>query len=308
MVFGTTDKLTAGQRRVFDTMIELLGRAGLDYSGGFVDAGRNRVHYLDYGSGPVVVLVHGGGAGSAIWFRQIAELSKNFRVLAPDSPIFGLSSQPDRPLDVPEATTGYLESFLDALQIERASIAGLSMGGFVAARFAASHPRRVDRLVLVNSAGFGRDLPWGFRLGSLPVLKYLLSQPQRWMHERFFATSEVVNPRAEHNDAYLEYAFSVVQSEGHSLAVRLNMPVFAGIRGQRNLLEDDELASIRAETMVLWGKQDRFFPVSHAERAVSLIPGARLEELDGCGHIALLDQPGRVTSLLNEFMSGGSGS
>lgn len=284
-------------------MVELLSRAGLGYQGDFIDAGGYRIHYLEYGTGPAVLLIHGGGAGGAMWFRQIAELSKRFRVIAPDNPIFGLSSRPSRQLAVPEVTTGFVESFMDALDIDQASVAGLSMGGFAAARFAAENPDRVDKLMLIDSAGFGRDLPWGFRLSSLPVLKYLLTRPQRWAHERFFATTEVAHPDREHNDAYLQYAFRVTQTEGHSNAVRLNMPVFAGIRGQRNLLHDDELASIKAPTLVLWGEQDRFFPLRHAHRAVSLIPGSRLEVLPDCGHVSLLDQPERVSELLAGFLS-----
>lgn len=289
-------------------MVELLSRAGIGYQGDFVDAGGYRIHYLDYGSGPTVLLVHGGGAGSAVWFRQIAELSKRYRVIAPDNPIFGLSSQPARPLAIAEATTGYLGSFLDAMQIDRASIAGLSMGGFAAATFASAHPDRVNRLALLDSAGLGRDLPWGFRLSSLPLLKYVLTQPQKWAHERFFAASEVMNPGAEHNDAYLEYAYRVMTNDGHSLAVRKNMPMFAGVRGQRNLLDDHELKSIKAETLVIWGRQDRFFPLSHADRAVKFIPNSRLKILENCGHVSLLDQPQQVTGLLDQFMANGSGA
>lgn len=296
-------RFSLAQQRIFDSMVELLGRAGLEYQGRFVDAGIYRIHYLEYGTGPTVLLLHGGGAGGAMWFRQIAELSKSFRVIAPDNPIFGLSSRPSRVLAIPEVTTGFIEAFLDALEIDRVRIAGLSMGGFAAALFASENPERVERLALLDSAGFGRDLPWGFRLSSLPVLKHLLTRPQRWLHERFFAAAEVVAPEAEHNDAYMKYAFEVTRNDGHSMAVRHNMPVFAGIRGQRNLLSDEELAEIRAETLVIWGEQDRFFPLDHAHRAVSLIPNSKLEVLPNSGHIVLLDRPGDVNRLLSDFFA-----
>ncbi len=298
-------RLSEAQQRVYDSMVELLSRVGLQYQGDFVEAGGYRIHYLEYGFGPTLLLLHGGGAGGAMWFRQIAELSKSFRVIAPDNPIFGLSSRPARQLEVQEVTTGFVESFMDALGIQRALIAGLSMGGFAAARLAAESPGRVERLALLDSAGFGRDLPWGFRLSSLPLLKFLLTRPQRWAHERFFAATEVVHADAEHNDAYLDYAFRVMQADGHAIAVRQNMPVFAGIRGQRNLLDDDELSSINAPTLVIWGEQDRFFPLDHAHRARARIPNARLEVLPDCGHVSPLDQPQMVTGLLHGFMSAG---
>ena len=207
-----------------------------------------------------------------------------------------------------EFATDYLLSFMDAVGIEKASLVGLSVGGFLVARFAVDYPERVAKLGLINSAGFGRQLPWGFRLSSLPFFGHIFTQPPRWAHDRFFALSEVTRPDAEHNDAYLEYAYSVMENEGHSLAVRRNMPVFAGMRGQRNVISDDELRVIKQASLVIWGRQDRFFPLSHAYRAFSLIPGSRLEILEDCGHIALLDQPDRISDLLLEFLSGSSGS
>jgi pimeloyl-ACP methyl ester carboxylesterase len=289
-------------------MVELLARAGLEYRGGFVAAGRHRIHFLDYGNGPTVLLIHGGGAGGAVWFRQIAALAEGFRVIVPDNPIFGLSTQPELPGPMSEFASHYLRSFMDAVGIEKASLVGLSVGGLLATRFTLDHPDRVVKLGLINSAGLGRQLPWGFRLSSLTLFGHIFTQPPRWAHDRFFALSEVTHPNAQHNDAYLDYAYSVTENEGHSLAVRRNMPVFADMRGQRNVISDDELRAIKQETLVIWSRQDRFFPLSHAYRAISLMPNSRLEILEDCGHIALLDQPDRISGILSEFLSGSSGS
>ena len=97
--FPSTDELepdqalqfTPSEQKIFDSMSALLAKAGLDYQGHFVEVNGQRIHYLDYGDGPPVLLLHGGGAGSAIWFKQIAGLSKTHRVIAPDHPVFGLS-------------------------------------------------------------------------------------------------------------------------------------------------------------------------------------------------------------------------
>lgn len=296
--------LSPAQQRIHRSMVALLQRAGLEHRGGFVNAGRYRVHYLEYGSGPVVLLIHGGGAGSAIWFRQIAALSRHFRVIAPDNPVFGLSSQPPHP--VGDYITGYLLPFMDAMQIPRASLVGLSLGGLAAARIAAQAPERVEKLALIDSAGMGRHLPWGFRLTSLPVVGHILSLPHRNLHARFFATNEVAKPDSPDNEAYLEYAHTVNTNDGHSESLRRNIPEFAGLRGQRYVLSDEELRSIKAPALIIWGKKDRFFPLSHARRAKILIPGARLEVLDDCGHVALLDQPEKVSELLMEFLGAGS--
>jgi len=73
------------------------------------------------------------------------------------------------------------------------------------------------------------------------------------------------------------------------------------------VLDRDELRSIQAETLVLWGRQDRFFPLSHGERAASLIPHAKLVVLEDCGHVSVLDQPSQVSEQIEQFLAGGSG-
>lgn len=296
------DGLTPAGQRIYSSMVELLGRAGLDYNGAVVDAGRFNIHYLEYGSGPTVILLHGAGAGSAIWFRQIAALSKRYRVIAPDNPVFGLSTQPQHRVTVEDITTGYLLPFMDALGIESASLAGLSLGGFLASLTAAHYPERVEDLVLIDSAGLGYHLPWVFRLTSLPFLSQFLSKPHRRAHYRFFSDVEVLHPDSPHLEAFFEYAYQVTTNDGHSVALRKSVPSFANLRGQRQVLKGEELAGIRSRTLIIWGDSDRFFPVSHGERAARLIPGSRLEVLPQCGHVAVLDRPDEVSGLMADFL------
>lgn len=286
-------------------MVALLARAGLDYQGGFVRVGDHDIHYLDYGSGPPVVLVHGGGAGSAVWYRQIAELSKTHRVIVPDTPVFGLSSQSPINRPVPDFASGFLASFLDAMGIDRVDIAGLSLGGFAALQLAIRSPQRVRRLAILDSAGLGPELPWAFRLAAMPVLGHILSRSNRWGHARFFATVEVANADRPDYQPFIEYAYEVTRNDGHSDAVRMNMPGFAGLRGQRWVVSDDELRSVDADTLVIWGDQDKFFPLSHAHRAGALIPSSRLEVLNEAGHVCIWDRPDEVSRLLGEFFSDG---
>lgn len=292
------------ERQIYDSMVALLGRASLDYRGGFVDAESHRIHYLDYGDGPPVLLIHGGGAGGAIWFRQMAALRGQFRVIAPDNPVFGLSSRPGYRVPVGEITSGYLRAFMDAMGIGKASLVGHSIGGYVAARLAAENPELVERLVLVSSAGFGRHLPWGFRLTAMPFLGRILSRPNRWAHERFFESIEVANPTSPDAGAYLDYAHTVTTGEGHAESLRRNIPTFAGLFGQKNVLSEVVLGRISARTLVIWGREDRFFPLEHADRAARLISDSRLEVLEDCGHIALLDQPEALNGMLRGFLNG----
>jgi pimeloyl-ACP methyl ester carboxylesterase len=294
------------QQRIYDSMVALLGRAGLQYQGGFVRVGDRDTHYLDYGSGPPVVLVHGGGAGSAVWYQQIAALSKRFRVIAPDNPVFGLSERVAIQGPVPQFVSGFLASFLDALGLEKADFAGLSMGGFAGLQLALRSPERVGRLAILDASGLGTHLPWAYRIIAMPLLGRLVSRPNRWGHERFFAGSEVVNARRPDAEQFIAYSYEVTRNDGHWRAVRMNMPGFARLRGQRWVMSDDDLRSVKAETLVIWGGRDKFFPVSHAQRAAALIPSARLEVLPNAGHVCIWDCPDDVNRLLGEFFSGGA--
>ena len=143
-----TPHMTAARQRIHSSMVDLLAQAGLDYSGGYVNVAGNRVHYLDYGEGEPVLLLHGGGAGGAVWYRQIAALKDSYRVLAPDSPVFGLSSQPSVPTPLRQFAGEYVQGFIEALQLESVRIAGLSLGGFIALAQAVDRSPRIRSMRL----------------------------------------------------------------------------------------------------------------------------------------------------------------
>ncbi len=289
-------------------MVGMLERGGLGYQGGFVDAGGLRVHYLDYGptesvvgAPETVMLIHGGGAGAPVWTRQIAALSKKFRVIAPDNPMFGLSVRSPVAWPIEDFTTSYLVAFLDALGVKKASIAGLSLGGFGGLFLAIRHPERVARLALLDAAGLGTDLPWVFRLISVPGLSNIFTMPLRSMHDSYFSSHEVEHPDTADCEAFKRYAYAVGMNEGHGRAVRQSMPAFTNLRGQRRIITDLELARVQAPTLVIWGAEDKFFPVEHGHRASKAIQGATLHVIAGAGHVTPLDAPDEVSGLLSEF-------
>ena len=117
-----------------------------------------KIHYLEAGKGPTVILLHGLGADTSIWAPTIGPLSKKHRVIVLDQIGFGKS---DKPLINYRVGTlvDFLDGFYKKLKIERATLVGNSLGGFAAAAFTLAHPQKVDRLVLVASAGFA--LPKG---------------------------------------------------------------------------------------------------------------------------------------------------
>src|SRR5215210_2714603 len=118
----------------------------------FVTVYGARIHYMEAGSGPVVILLHGLGADWTSWAATIGPLAQSYRVIAPDQVGFGAS---DKPLIGYRVGTlvDFLDRFYQELGIQKASLVGNSLGGWTAAAFAIAHPEKVDRLVLVDAAG-----------------------------------------------------------------------------------------------------------------------------------------------------------
>ena len=304
-----------GGREIYRALVGLLARSGLEYAGGFVAVDGFRVHYLDYGPRnddqgngdlvgdmPPVLLIHGAGPGGGNWYRQIAALSGKRRVIAMDGPLSGLSDLTDLDEHPTEFGARFLLRFLDALGIHQADFVGLSFGGAVALRVAIDQPDRVRRLALIGSAGLGRGFPYAWRLVHAPWLGNLLFRPTRFIRDRVFERWEVRKPELPDAAAYAEYSFAVRVRPGRSEPMKAGMKRFTSWLGQRRRISDDELRSVVSPTLVLWGDDDRVFPVNHGERAARLIPGASLKVLPDAGHVCFWDQPELANQLLGDFL------
>ncbi len=150
--------------------------------GARVDVRGIGTNYLEAGSGPPLLLVHGSGPGVtayANWRLNIGDLARHFRVLAPDMAGFGFSDKPTAAGYSMARWVDQLVGFLDALGIERASLVGNSFGGGLGIRVAVEHPERLDRLVLMGSMGVsfpiteGLDQVWGYQPGFENMRKIL---------------------------------------------------------------------------------------------------------------------------------------
>src|SRR5206468_8219015 len=114
-----------------------------------------RVNYVEMGSGPPLVLIHGLSGCWQNWLENIPHFGRRHRVVAVDLPGFGESELPHEEISIP-GYGRFIDAFLDEVDVERASLVGNSMGGFIAAETTIAHPSRVERLVLVSAAGLVR--------------------------------------------------------------------------------------------------------------------------------------------------------
>src|SRR5918911_1073712 len=131
-----------------------------------IDVGELPVRYLMAGEGPPLVLLHALGESALDWRWVLPDLARTHRVYAPDLPGFGRSAKPVADYS-PAFFTHFISYYLDALGIERAAVAGNSLGSLVALRLALSEPARVSALSLIDSAGLGQEVTYALRVPTL---------------------------------------------------------------------------------------------------------------------------------------------
>lgn len=256
------------------------------------------LHVRDSGpkTAPVVILLHGFGS-SLLTFDAWAEaLSAEFRVLRYDLPGFGLTG-PDPTGDYSEERgIAVLSALMDRLDVRRASLVGNSMGGRLAWRFAAAHPDRVDKLVLISPDGFASA---GFHYGKPASVPFAVRAFPFILPESLL--------RGSLAPAYADPA----KITDAVLARYRDMLLAPGVRGAvvtrlaQTVLVDPEpiLRTLTAPTLILWGEGDRMIPVRNADDYRRDIPGSRLVVLPGLGHVPFEEAPEVSLAPLKAFLA-----
>ncbi len=236
------------------------------------EAGGYRLHYLEAGAGPPVVLIHGLGADVRAWRFAIPALSSSFHVYAIDLLGFGRSDKPQIPYRIGTLVDS-LTGFLDAVGVDKASVIGHSLGGWVATRFATTHPDRLDKLVLVDSAGYG-EAP------SQMVRDYLsqLDPSAVAAAEQWLGSMNPEDQRMVEAAAVAYFARRLSGADGYAVASLVE----SIMRGEDAL--GPEVRQVRVPTLVVWGRNDPIIPLRVGQTLAADIPKARAIVLDGCGH------------------------
>jgi pimeloyl-ACP methyl ester carboxylesterase len=283
---------------LIDSMIRLCEVGGTRPASRTATVNDRTLHYLEVGdpASPTLVLVHGASGGGANWYGVFKTLSAHFHILAPDLPGFGLSDP--MPLEPPigTQTAHTLAAWLDAIgHTSRVHIAGTSFGGLAALRFAQHYPARTARLVLVDSAGAGAEVHRVVRLANSWIGGWLL-RPSR-SGTRLLLRNVLTKRRMPESEqeALVEYLYlSGVRTTAKALgeAIRAFSRDPSGTsRGQAERPTGEELSRVSAETLIVWGAEDAFFPPSHATVLADRMPNAVRLLIDGAGHSPNWDRP-----------------
>jgi pimeloyl-ACP methyl ester carboxylesterase len=264
----------------------------------FVDLDGMSVHYRDEGSGPPVVLVHGTGSSLHTWDAWAAALSPSHRVVRLDLPAFGLTGpRPDGDYRL-DTYVEFLDHFAARLGLGRFALAGNSLGGAIAWRFAAAHPSEVTALILVDAGGYPRQVkrPLAFRLGQMPLVGQLLPHlDPRLVVER--TVRLVYGDPGRVTPELIERNYELVLRPGNRQA----------FGAETSLPFEDHTAllqTLHVPTLVMWGDRDALIPVSDAQRFASDIPGARAHIYEGLGHVPMEEDGPRTAADAREFLDG----
>jgi abhydrolase domain-containing protein 6 len=249
--------------------------------------GDKSLAYKEQGSGPPVVIVHGVGGHKEDWTGVAQALADKYHVIAIDMLGFGESSKTGDDLSMPVQAAA-LEALFDAKSLEKVSLIGNSVGGWVTATFAATYPKRLDKLVLIDVAGFEAmfegEPPANFDPNTVEEQRALL---------------RVVAPNAADILGVAEHAFeSYVATGEKAIAAVWGQSLYASPR------LETLLPKITAPTLVLWGADDTLFPSVLCDVFAGQIADAQSALIAGAGHFPHMDNPDGTIDAVRNFLAG----
>jgi pimeloyl-ACP methyl ester carboxylesterase len=262
-----------------------------------IDAGGIDTNYLEAGSGPPVIMLHGSGPGvSALanWQHNIGALSQRFRVLAPDIVGFGATERPDDIIYSLRTWTDHVWAFLDAHDIQETAVIGNSLGGRIALQMATDTPDRITKMVLMGAPGVGMYLTDG--LAALRAYQPS-HNAMRDLLRNYFAvdptmiTDELVSIRYEASiadDAYEAYRtmFFDPRHAGSELGI-----------------SENEVRAITTPTLLIHGREDKVVPMHVSVTMLGLLPHADLHVFSACGHWTQIERADEFSALVSDYLA-----
>lgn len=248
-----------------------------------------KMRYLEAGSGPTVILLHGLGGSTQSWMFTVGPLAEKFHVIVPDQIGFGTSDKPFINYRV-RTYVDFLDEFYKQMKIDRATLVGHSMGGWIAATFASRFPEKVDRLVMADAAGYAP--PANFDFKSLYNLNPSTREDMKVLAGKVFFNKSFTT------DAMIDQLLAQRMSAGDGYTINS----LIDSAGRREDFLDGQLDKIRAPTLIVWGREDGLVLLNDGERFKKDIANSKLIVFDRCGHFPQLEKAGEFNAALLEFL------
>lgn len=265
----------------------------------FADVGGVKIHYQEKGAGEPIVLIHGYTSSTYAWKDLFEPLSQKYRVIALDLKGFGFSEKPDG--DYSRRAQGEIVfGLLEQLKIERAWLAGNSMGGETALNVALYHPEKVRGLILIDSAGVkipGKETlaPWYLQtplLGQVLTALSLTSDSlvREGLKKSTFDDAQISDEKV----AYFHQFLKTRNGQNAAREARLQSALYP---------LENELGKIDAPTLIIWGKEDEIIPLEAGKVMNERVKNSKFVTFENCGHLPQEEMPAKVLSEITNFIS-----
>jgi len=261
-------------------------------------------HYKDEGSGPVVLLLHGVASSLHTWDGWAKRLTSQYRVIRLDLPGHGLTgADPTRETYDIEYMVDKLDKFLNRLRIDDIYLAGNSLGGYVAWNYALHRPDRVTKMVLLDAAGFPKDMPFIMNFAAAPVI----GEMSTLMMPRFFVSMNVKSAYGDEdkvNDKLVKRYHDLLMMKGNRKAL---VQVFRTMKEEsKNPYVGARVPEIKVPTLLMWGSEDHWVPLSIMEQFQQQIPDVQTIVYEGVGHMPMEELPVQTVRDAHYFFRAGS--
>jgi pimeloyl-ACP methyl ester carboxylesterase len=270
-----------------------------------VDVHGHPINFIEAGSGPVLLLIHGMAGTCANWEAVIEPLAINHTVIAPDFPGHGGSAPGGGDYSLGSLASG-LRDLMLTLGHERATLVGHSLGGGVALQFTYQFPEMVERLVLVSSGGLGPDVSPILRAAALPGADLFISATAG-VGSRIGSVLGrgfgVLGWRPNADLAEVTRGYATLSDPERRKAFIATLRSVVGTDGQRVAALDKLYLAEALPLLIVWGENDPIIPVDHAREAHAQLPSSRLEIFAETGHVPQLERPGRFIAVLERFLA-----
>lgn len=256
-----------------------------------------KIYYEEQGKGEPLILINGLAFPMDLWFAQIRELSKDFRVIALDNRGIGRSDKPDEEYSIALMASDAV-GLLKSLGIEKSHVAGLSMGGFISQEIALSYPDVVNRLILVAT---GMGGPRCLELGKPfweKATAAIAGKPPEQVYRTDLALMTAPVFVEKHPD---------ILDQAVALRMKDPQPLYAFMRqfAACNAFDNNSRAhNISQPTMIILGTDDPIFPIPLAEDFRRTLPKAKMIIYENCGHAIHLEKADQLSRDIREFLKG----
>ncbi len=263
-----------------------------------------KTRYWSLGAqGSPIILIHGISCSVLEWEHVVDELALQHRVFALDLVGHGLT---DKPLNLEYSVKDFavhVLAFMDKMNLSSASLIGNSLGARVALECAAIAPSRITALVLSAPAAVDKTTLFEFRMASVPFLGELLTAPNPPGTGKIWRAAFADPSLATKTLIAEKVALAKLPGAGKAFLKALrNMLEFSGFKAEVMKDTHDKARQVKAPTLVIWGKLDRFLPISHMATLMKLIPHAVPVVMDQCGHVPMIEHPKEFNRVSLEFI------